>query len=417
VKTAGNRFYFEEIVANMIDPTNNLQFYAHLLAQCKISMDKSFRAPAGVYFDTYTYGLVINPILFNKFTKKEKVAILIHEAFHIAYNHVTVRKKDDHERWNYATDIAINQLIKDLPKTALHYSQFDLPAGFSAEQYYIALLDNEKYNQKKEQDEKLKKQMEELFEEAIKKGSLDVDSDECFGDGSEIDIPFDIPIDAHDKESEGDEEYRKEVTKNMLEKASEKSRGNEPSDYADMISLYTKKAVVDWRKELRRIVGNKKANKRRTIMRPDRRFPNREEIKGITKDRIFDLIVVMDVSGSMQDKMLADGLNEIKEICKLTNSNLKVIQVDTDIHEVTEVTKTTTKFNRSAHGGTRIYPAIEYIRDNKIDHNAIVIISDMWIESSTEWKIPPKVPCFFLNTSGKDWDGFSKFKNFKNYRI
>lgn len=416
MKTAGNRFYFEEIIAKILDPDNNLQFYAHILAQCKITMDKRFKAPAGVYFDTYTYGLCINPILFNKFTPDEKVAILIHEAFHIAYNHVTIRKKEDHERWNYATDIAINQLIKNIPASGLHYSQYDLPPNQTAEYYYEALLNNQKFNEDKKKRDEFQEKLKKMIQDAIDNNEFDPDSDECSDDGSEVEIPFDIPIDSHDDmESVGDEEYRKEVTKNMLEKAADRSRGNTPSNYASMIALYDKKSEVDWRRELRKVVGNKKSNKRRTIMRVDRRFPNREEIKGITKDRVFDLVVVMDVSGSMDDQMLIDGLIEIKEICRLSNATVKLIQVDTEIHEVTDFDKNTRSFNRSAHGGTCIYPAIEYIRENKIEHNAIVIISDMHIEPSTMWKIPPKVPCFFLNTAGTKWDGFARFKNFKNF--
>ena len=415
MKTAGNRFYFEEIIARILDPQNNLQFYAHILAQCKIVMDKRLNAPAGVYFDTYTYVLVINPILFNKYPSHEKVAILIHEALHIAYNHVTTRKKDNHKRWNYATDIAINQLIKDIPLTALHFYQYNLPADKTSEYYYDALLDNKKFNEDSKKEDELKEKLKKLLEKAIENGYLDPDSDECSVDGSEIEVPFDIPLDSHDLESVGDEEYRKEVTKNMLEKSSDRSRGNVPSDYAQMISLYSKKAEIDWRKEVRKIVGNKKTNKRRTIMRTDRRFPNREEIKGITKDRTFDLVVIMDVSGSVDDNMIIDGLTEIKEICRLTNSSLKLIQVDTKVHEVVDFDKKTSKINRSANGGTRIYPGVEYLRSEKIQHDAIVFISDMYIESVTEWINPPKVPCFFLNTSGAKWDGFSRFKNFKNF--
>jgi predicted metal-dependent peptidase len=411
-----NRFYFEEIIAKIFGH-KDFMFFGHILAQCVITMDKTLPAPAGVYFHLYSYHLDINPILFNKFSEQEKIAILIHEACHIVYNHVTIRKQDDHERWNYATDIAINQMIENIPASGLHYNNYNLPENLSSEQYYILLEKNDEYKKMKEKEKKNREKLQDLIKKAFEDGKLD--SDNTSTDGSEIDIDFPVPMDAHDwKESVGDEDFRKELTKNMLDKAISKSRGNTPSGLSDMLNLFKSKNVVDWRRELRKIVGNKKCNVRRTIMRSDRRFPNREDLRGKTKDVSFDLVVILDVSGSMRNGYIIKGLTEIKEICRLTNTSYKIVQVDTQVHGVDDFDTKTKRFTRLASGGTRIYPAVKYIDENKIPYNAMIVITDMGIESIQDWKTIPKVPMLFLDTQGGNsvWDGFMH-KNFKYFDI
>jgi predicted metal-dependent peptidase len=204
----------------------------------------------------------------------------------------------------------------------------------------------------------------------------------------------------------------------MLEKAVSKCRGNTPSGLSDMLDLFKSKNVVDWRRELRKVVGNKRCNVRRTIMRSDRRFPKREELRGKTKDVSFDLVVILDVSGSMRNDYIIKGLTEIKEICRLTNTSYKIVQVDTKVHGVEDFDARTRNITRLASGGTCIYPAIKYIDENKIPYNAMIIITDMGIEPVQEWKTIPKVPMLFLDTQGGNsvWDGF-RHKNFKYFDI
>ena len=411
-----NRFYFEEIIAKIFRH-KDFMFYGHILAQCVISMDKTLPAPAGVYFNHYSYYLDINPILFNKFTEQEKIAILIHEASHIVYNHIIIRKQDDHERWNYGTDIAINQLIENIPASGLHFHQYNLPTNLTSEQYYNLLAKNEKYQKQKEKDDENRAKLKKLIQDALDNGQLD--SGDTSGTGSELNIDFPIPMDAHDwKESVGDDEFRKELTKGMIEKSISKCRGNTPAGLSNMLDLFNSKNVVNWRRELRKIVGNKRSNVRRTIMRSDRRFPNREDLKGKTKDTTFDLIVILDVSGSMRNEFIIKGLTEIKEICRLTNTSYKIIQVDTQVHGVDDFDAKTKSITRRASGGTCIYPAVKYADENKIPYNAMIVITDMGIESISEWKTIPKVPVMFLDThsGGNGWDGFVH-KNFKYFDI
>ena len=68
-------------------------FYGHIIAQCEIHIDKEFKGIAGVGFWDDVFQLYINPKEFQAYSLKEQKAILIHEAMHIIFNHIS-RKKE-----------------------------------------------------------------------------------------------------------------------------------------------------------------------------------------------------------------------------------------------------------------------------------------------------------------------------------
>jgi predicted metal-dependent peptidase len=145
-------------------------------------------------------------------------------------------------------------------------------------------------------------------------------------------------------------------------------------------------------------------------MRRSRRFPHRADIKGVAKDRSFDLVVLVDISGSMSTEEILVGLNEIHEICKLTKTTMKLIQIDTKVHKVEEFSAKTKLFERSGCGGTVMEAGIDYLVDNKVPYDALVYISDMWIEDVREWKVQPHGRTLWLSTSDQipEWNGWNK---------
>jgi predicted metal-dependent peptidase len=405
---------FDITIANMFSNPDfsNYVFYAHILAQCKIKLDEEMPAPAGVSFNINHYTLWINPKMFDIFSLKQRLGILKHEMLHILNNHVSRSEDRIHLPWNIATDISINQLIerKHLPEEGCFHDKFGFPANLSAEQYY-ELMEKQADDAKCEScggsghsDEDCehcsgtgKETAEDDTEQECEhcKGTGKEHCEDCNGSGTKF-----KPSGDHGKwkESEGDEDLKKDITKTMIEKSISKSRGNVPHNISDMLQLFTRKSQVSWKKVLRNITSNKKANTRRTIMRTDRRFPTREDLKGRTKDRTFDLVVLLDVSGSMSDNEVATGLNEIHEICRMSNSTLKLIQVDTEVHGCIDFKKSTKTLKRLAQGGTYIYPAVEYLREKKIPHDAVVVITDGGIESVDRWDKALQCRTIFLTT-------------------
>lgn len=379
-----NRSAFDEAIANMFSNTkyaSNYLFYAHLLGQCRVVFDPTLPAPAGVNFMHDHFNLFINndgiaPSEenpngipgFASFPLDQRLGILKHEMLHILYNHIGRREDRDHNGFNISSDCAINQQIErqHLPEWVILPDQFpgkSVPSNLTAEQYY------------------------ELLPKEYKDGSGgggDGGNGNGRGQGKGT---TNGQLGDHGKwaESEGDKELQDDIAKNMIERSisnTQKARGNLPSQVSDWLALVTRKREVNWKNVLRSIVGNKRVGSKRTLLRRDRRLPNFEWIKGRTKDRKFDLLLVSDVSGSVSDTALTALWGEVRHICDVTNTPVHLIQVDTRPCKPEQLKKNTRTIERKACGGTILHPALEMAEKHKLEYQAIVVTTDAYLDES-----------------------------------
>ena len=388
-----DRSGFDEAVANLfsnIKYAPNYLFYGHMVGQCRVVFDTTMKAPAGVNFMHDHFNLYINPNDtwveadpaklasakhkpqtrqtpegkteiclkgFNSYTLEQRLGILKHEMLHILYNHMRRKGDRDHQGFNIASDCAINQLIErnHLPAECVFIDQFPsstgkAPPNLTAEQYY-ELIDKQ-YN-----------------DDPNGSGS---GSGQCLDDHSKW------------SESQGDGDLSEDIAKGMADRAvsqTQKSRGNVPHELSEWLSLLSRKREITWQQLLRNITGNKRVGIRKTILRPDRRLPNSEWIKGRTKDRKFSVLVISDVSGSVSDQGLLSLWGEVRNICDLTQSSIDLIQVDTQPSKPEKLTRNTKTVQRKACGGTFLSPALKMAKDSKLDYQCIVVTTDGWLDS------------------------------------
>lgn len=349
--------------------SNTYMFYGHMIAKCKRIMDTSMKAPAAVSFQHDKVILYINPLMFNKFTLEERLGVLKHEMLHILNGHLLRLKDKERKGWNYATDCAINQLIEKfhLPNGCIFPENLrvkpeikKVPENQNAEAYYDMLDDKENPSKGKGS------------------GNGEKGNGDCSNSSKEGYL-----LDDHDKwdESVGDSEFQKDIVKKMIEESINNSnnvhgRGSIPVNISELLKIHTRTNEVDWRKVLRSIVGNKKANIRRTLLRRDRRMPDRMDIKGKTKDRTFELLVVADVSGSVSNKRLIELIAEIQNICTITKTPVNMIQVDSYAHPPEKLSKTATTISRKGSGGTYLSDALSSAKKHKLHYDAVVIATD-----------------------------------------
>lgn len=358
-----DRGKFDDTIAAMFSNpefSNSYLFYAHMIGQCSVKVDNDLPAPAGVSFRLDHYNLYVNPKEFSAYDLCERLAILKHEMLHVLEGHL-LRFKDlpgsdnDFQRWNLATDCAINQHIDEThlpesgvtPETLKKHRGVEVPPNQSSETYYD-LLESE-------------------FDSSEGKGCRP-------GDPARR-------MDSHEtwKTSEGDPDLQKDVTKKMIEKAQEetiKGRGRSPCDVSRWMEMFSRKAELNWKKVLRGVVGNKRVSTRRTIMREDRRLPHREDLKGKVKDRTFNLLVVADVSGSMSDEAVIRTLAEVRHTCEVTKTSVDMIQVDTEAFDPQKLSKTTRVFHRKGSGGTYLSTALNKAKEHRLDFQAVVVLTD-----------------------------------------
>lgn len=356
--------------------TKDYLFYAHIISSCTITINHLIKTPAEISFNNNYFKLHINNKIFDTYTIENQLAILKHEALHIINMHIMRKGNRNSLKWNISTDCAINQLINPLhlPPSSITPQNIEIdncPLMKSAEFYYDLLKDEEDFK------------------------NIDIHSEWEYSELGEI------------------LEY---TTKNIVEIAidnTHKSRGIIPDNISEILELLLHKPELPWQIILKNIISSKKINSRRTLTKNDRRFNNREDIKGKIKKRSISLIVICDISGSMDNKDIEKGLNEIHHICKITNSAVDLIQIDEKIQSIEKFTPKTKILNRKGNGGTRLEPAINFINNYKIKYDIIIIITDGYIEDVKTWRNPPKSKVIFLITDN------TKYINnkYKQYRL
>ena len=398
---AMNRGKLDDTLAAMfsnVEYRDTYLFYAHMIGQCSVKLREDIPAPAAVAFVIDHYNLYINQELFDKYTLKERLAILKHEMLHILGNHVSPDgRREDRVMlpWNFATDCAINQLVDNThlpencvtPKTLGELLGINVPPNKSSEFYY----------------DLLKQEADKLPEKSKDDGE---GADGQDGDGSPQ------LMDDHGtwSESVGDSELQQDITKKMIDKSQNetiKGKGKVPSECSEWLELHSRPNEVNWKRILRGIVGNKRVGRRSTIMRHDRRFPGREDLRGKTKDRMFNLLVICDVSGSMSDASINAVLGEVRYICDVTKTEVDMIQIDSRAYTPEKLSKKTKVITRKGYGGTMLSPALEMAKQHNIDYQAIVVLTDggLWGEDEISFAATKKKVIWLIEPNGSilDW--------------
>lgn len=190
-------------------------------------------------------------------------------------------------------------------------------------------------------------------------------------------------FDDHSKMYESDELFNqdlaKEITKDIIKKSVEStliSNGDLPVNISDVLNLFSRKSEIDWKKEIKKLLGSRKVNKIKKFNRTSRRFQDNPEIKGTTKEYQNDVLCILDASGSVDDNSIIKLLSEIKNVCTQCKSDVTLIQIDTVACEPEKITNKTTVFKREKFGGTVLFPAFEKAFENKIKFNTVIICTD-----------------------------------------
>jgi predicted metal-dependent peptidase len=378
-------------------------FYFHILAQCKVIHDNSILpAPAGVSFRDLKYYLHISD-KFESLSLENRLAVFKHEVLHIIYLHIGRSLGKKVTTFNYSTDCAINQQINKnhllnnsiTPETLSEFYKIDVPLLKDTETYY-ELLDNI-----------IEEENETSNECCNSSSNFDLDLDDSgSGDNNSDKDEEDFEKDSSGsckesnkpgtenhktwKESDKDDasqELMERKTEKMVKNAIERSKGDIPSNISDILKIYKRKSVVNWRKLVKRAMSNKRSNKLSTIKRRSRRI-DQLGFKGNKKDYLYNVVCLLDVSGSMSNDDILYGISELRYLCKKTNSNLRIIQIDTKIKEVEDFNINSKTFNRMGNGGTSMKPGYDYIHEHKMNPDLTILITDGWIDSPEYWKLP-----------------------------
>lgn len=286
-----------------------------------------------------TNGLEIrfNPEFFLKLDVEERVFLLLHETMHVCYLHMDRLKDRDPMRWNIAADHVINLQLLDrgfkMPKGGLADRQY---RNMSTEQVYKALPE-----------------------------APDC-PDDYEGDLEECPTPSD--------------ELQEQVKEILVRAATQSKQANDaigtiPGEleiYLDQLL----KPKLPWNRILQRYLHSLcKADY--SFRKPNKRFFPEHYLPSLFSERLMDIEVAVDISGSVTPHEFRTFVSEVASIFRMMQpEKITLIQFDTEIKSVTETKniKELLDIQFKGRGGTLISPVLE--RANEVKPQLQLIFTD-----------------------------------------
>ena len=230
---------------------------------------------------------------------KEVEFLVAHEVLHVVYDHMGRRDNRDPQIWNIADDYCVNadlkrhkigQFITTVP--CLYEQKYD---GKAAEEVYDDLMKNVK-----------KISMDDLIDQLL---DDHMDGDDGEGDGEEIDGSGKSKGRPQLSDEEK-ERIRQEVKQAIINASSTAEAGSLPAGVERLIRQATD-PVMPWRE----LIQTNLTSAIRTDyswMRPSRRGWHMDAIMpGMTPGEEIDVVVAIDMSGSISNKQAQAFLGEI----------------------------------------------------------------------------------------------------------
>lgn len=291
---------------------------------------------------------------------KELNFVVLHEALHKVYQHMHLWKKlwkESPQMANMAADYVVNyaiheaddrQQVAERPKSAL----FDLKyKGMTTKQIFEMLKKDNEQNGGEGQgghDTHDWEGAEQLSDEEVKENAKQID--QALRQG--------------------------EIIRGKMQ-------GNKNRSINELLE-----PKVDWREQLREFVNATCRNKdKSTWKRPHKRFLGQDiYMPSMIGESIGKIVVGIDTSGSIGEKELTEFLTEVVAICDdVSPSSIELLYWDTEVagHETYnqgDYNALVQSTKPAGGGGTHVGCVNQYIKDKRIEPEAIIILTDGYVE-------------------------------------
>lgn len=348
--------FISNIIINMIQSEDS--FFGCFMLRIEKDIRLDITAPIATIPKVDNFIMYFNPILFLRYEELEMAALFKHEIYHIMYLHHkrerALRDVYSNEAVTIALDISINQFIKNMPfdakriETVSREFNIDLKKDRTVEEYAGTL------------QRLLEKRVKES--EKIKdsdKISREVDISTSHKIWEEIDISHDI------------------IDNNVKKIALSLSNEKLPDDIMKLIQGYNKKSELSWENILKNMLPSMRSGYKKTIMRRDRRQPDRADLRGKLPNMTPEIVVAIDISASMTDDDIKNIMIEILSITQSHKAKITVIECDNEIRRVYKLSSPRDIRKRKSNtGSTAFSPVIKYMRENNLRNNILVYFTD-----------------------------------------
>lgn len=284
----------------------------------------------------------------NSLTNEELIGVLVHEALHCGFLHITRMGERERGKWNAATDYAINGIVIDsgqeMPGWVLHDEQYK---GMTADEIYPL--------------------MPEKFKDP--KWGFIVDPD---GKGREL-------------TDEEKDQWRDALAHAVNEL---RKRGKLKGDAWDRMIEKAMAPAVPWKALLASLIKATVGQEDYTWKKPSRRSHLvGVHLPGRFENTLPPIGIAIDSSGSIGSTELSEAVALVRGVAEeLRIDKIIVVEADDDVRNVTELF-TYDEWNPSnvkGGGGTSFIPAIEQL--DRDECSVIIYITDL------EGDFPPSAP-------------------------
>jgi predicted metal-dependent peptidase len=301
----------------------------------------------------------------NKLDDDELVFLFGHEVGHCVYNHMGRRGDREPRVWNMANDYLVNDMLvennvgKRITTVPILYDT--KYRGMTSEEIY-----------------------DELMKNAVKiQVTLDMHLD---GSGDETQDGEGKGSDGKSKSSgvKLDEETLKKIRDEMkeavLQSAQAAGAGNTPLGIKRLIQQFTA-PKMRWQ-DIIRIQLESSLKNNYSFTRPSRKgWHTGAILPGMLPAEHLDVVIAIDMSGSISNEMAQDFLSEVKGMMDMyTTYSIHVFCFDTDVYNPVTFTddngEDIYEYETMGGGGTDFDCAFQYMKDNDIQPKQFIMFTD-----------------------------------------
>jgi predicted metal-dependent peptidase len=357
-------------------------FYGFLLLNFEHKIDFTIRGPIDTRKENVHFFILFNPMFIMEYSYQEFITLLVAEMLGLIYNHpywyanLNFQKhRSRHIALEHAGQTSLFALIaSDIKLTNNPNKTLKIPHGFMVLDTFKRIYRSQTI---------MEKQSIEYYFQAA---SVYLNAQKPLLDES---IP-DQPLIATPRNQQGswihqwyvDDENQlsslKNDMQNLVKDTYQKLNDLERERLSYAISVQIKKILkppaIPWTQMLKKYLGTIPGSSRHSKMRLNRRQPFRADLSGTLSNRLVEIVIAIDTSGSMGIKEIQQSMNEIYNIVKHYKTKLTVIEADEKIQRVTYPKDLREVIPEvKGQGGTLFTSVIDYINKENTFKKALMI--------------------------------------------
>lgn len=310
-----------------------------------------------------------NPEFVHKLTERELEGVEAHEVMHCCFKHFSRRQHRDPFLWNIAGDFVINYDLTE--------SGFTLPKGAMLDAKYKNMNTEEVY-------EDIEKNAVKIKIPGAGKDGDGKDNPDPGGCGGVMDAPGD------GSKQEAVQQTWETAVRTAISVARANNAGNIPGNLQRLVGEL-ERPKVSWR-DLTRNFIDQSMTKEVSWSRISRRSASIGTLMpGYISDRLHHLIMIVDISGSINEKMMREFVSEVAgALDQGTADMISVVYADTEVRQVDVFVQgdivTCKTFDG---GGTDFADSFRWVAENAPDASCVIYLTDLQVHNFGE---DPGVP-------------------------